>query len=100
MIPETIKQYKVKNPDAIVDGVTLDFKTVTGGEDAISRNIHKSAQQAHDVFLKLTQTFTLSRVKEKVGEGLSSSNRKGTDGIVYVQLADGSFHEWNMDEFE
>lgn len=100
LIPDKENKKGIKQPDAIVDGVTTDFKTIIGtGKQTIRNKLKEALPQAHDLFLKFESDFTLQEVWDKTREELSvrthNAGRK-----IYVQLSDGSFYEWDMEEIK
>jgi hypothetical protein len=51
-----IKDHKgnyIKGPDALVNGVLFEFKTITGNIDRIESNFRASRKQGENVFLKI-----------------------------------------------
>jgi hypothetical protein len=73
---------KVKHPDAVVDDLIMEFKTVTGNIRKVKENYKEARKQADNVFLKIDSPFT----PEQVLRTLSGTVRRGgyAGGLIIV----------------
>jgi hypothetical protein len=53
---------KVKHPDALVDDLIMEFKTITGNIRKIKENYKNARKKADNVFLKIDAAFTPEQV--------------------------------------
>jgi hypothetical protein len=94
LLPESGPR-KTKHPDAIVDGLIMEFKTITGNIRKIRENFKDARQKAENVFLKIDADFSPEVVLEK----LIGTVRRGnySDGMVIVHFTKtGKTYYWNI----
>jgi len=84
----------VPGPDALVNGVLYEFKTITGPIDKVETRFRKSRYQSENVFLNVMhKDITKSMVISKIHQTLNNPTYKGgTEGSLLVYLE-------NTDEF-
>jgi hypothetical protein len=75
-------------PDALVDGVFFEFKTITGAIGKVERHFRKSREQSENIFLNITN---ISISKEDVISKISRILRDrsytgGTEGILIFYI--------------
>jgi hypothetical protein len=81
LLPE-IGPRKVKHPDAVVDGLIMEFKTITGNIRKVKENYKAARKKADNVFLKIDTAFT----PEQVLGTLIGTLRRGNyaNGLIIV----------------
>ena len=73
---------KKKHPDAIVDGLIMEFKTVTGNERKIKEKYKEAREKAENVFLQIDPPFSQKIVARKLSGTIRG---KGfTAGLIWV----------------
>ena len=73
---------KTKHPDAIVDGLIMEFKTVTGNERKIKEKFKEAREKSENVFLQIEPPFSQRLVARKL-----SGTIRGKDystGLIWV----------------
>jgi hypothetical protein len=95
LLPESGPR-KTRHPDAIVDGLVMEFKTVTGNERKIRENFKDAREKAENVFLKIDAGFTQEFVLEKLIGAVRRGNYSG--GVVIAHFTGtGKTYYWNID---
>ena len=87
LLPET-DQPKIKNkkyPDAVVDDLIMEFKTVSGNKRKIKENYKEGREKADNVFLYIEPPFSHRTVVDKLygtikGKGYNS-------GLIWVYFS-------------
>jgi uncharacterized protein (DUF2147 family) len=98
LLPEFGRR-KTKHPDAVVDGLIMEFKTVSGNERKIKQNFKKARKKAENVFLKIDANFT----QEAVLKGLIGTVRRGSysGGMVIIHFSkNGKTYYWKIDSMK
>lgn len=73
-----------KNYDAIVDMHKVDFKHITGGLKAITRNFRTGIKQAGNVFMSIAEDFDIQEIFNKIyGEFLSLDKTDECIAVLY-----------------
>jgi hypothetical protein len=103
--PELGKKYA----DAVIDGVVVELKTVSGNRTTLGKafkrgykqgrsvlETHPGIQAKHDVFLRLYTPFTVESVRAKIAGEIKNTVDKGRC-ICYFE-ATGELHYWTYDE--
>jgi hypothetical protein len=87
---------KVKHPDAIVDGLIMEFKTITGNIRKIAGNFKAARKKAENVFLKIDACFSQEIVLEKLIGTVRRGNYSG--GLIIAHFTrTGKTYYWNID---
>lgn len=86
---------KTKHPDAVVDGLIMEFKTITGNERKIRENFKDARKKAENVFLKIDADFTQELVLKKL---IGTVRRGGySGGMVIVHFTrSGKTYYWDI----
>ncbi|MDR3140025.1 MAG: hypothetical protein LBT95_10215 [Treponema sp.] len=74
---------KVKHPDAVVDGLIMEFKTITGNIRKIKENYKEARKKADNVFLKIDSDFTPEQVLRTLFGTVRRGNYSGGLIIAY-----------------
>ena len=77
LLPESGPR-KTKHPDAIVDGLIMEFKTVTGNERKIKEKFKEAREKAENVFLQIDPLFSRRTVARKLA-GIIRSKGHASD---------------------
>jgi hypothetical protein len=75
-----------KHPDAIVDGIFVEFKTITGGIRQIEERYKEARKQAENVFLKIDSALSKEDVIRKLeGTILQKSYQEGRILVYFTE---------------
>jgi hypothetical protein len=96
LLPESGSR-KTKHPDAIVDGLIMEFKTVTGNIRKIAGNFKAAKEKAENVFLKIDAPLTRHAVTRRLS-GLI--RLKGyTSGVIWAYFTNiGEMNYWSVND--
>jgi len=102
-LPEYTNNEGKKSADAVVDGLVMEFKTVTGALNKVERHFRYSRKQGKNVFLKVDNP-ELSRdmIQENIAKTLQdSSYTGGTDGLVIVHITEAEkTYYWTLQDIK
>ena len=73
---------KTKHPDAIVDGIIMEFKTVSGNERKIKEKYKEAREKADNVFLQIDPPFSHRTVAGKLSGSIRGKGYKS--GLIWV----------------
>ena len=73
---------KAKHPDAIVDGLIMEFKTVSGNEKKIKEKYKEARVKAENVFLQIDPPFSHRTVVRKLSGSIRGKGYKS--GLIWV----------------
>ena len=73
---------KTKHPDAIVDGLIMEFKTVSGNERKIKEKFKEAMQKADNVFLQIDPPFSSKTVARKLAGTIRGKSYNA--GLIWV----------------
>jgi hypothetical protein len=73
---------KIKHPDAIVDGLIMEFKTVSGNERKIKEKYKEAREKAENVFLQIDPPFSHRTVARKLAGTIKGKGYKL--GVIWV----------------
>ena len=73
---------KTKHPDAIVDGLIMEFKTVSGNERKIREKYKGAREKAENVFLQIDPPFSQRTVARKLSGTIRGKGYKS--GLLWV----------------
>jgi len=73
---------KIKHPDAIVDGIIMEFKTVSGNERKIKEKYKEAREKAENVFLQIDPPFSHRTVAGKISGSIRGKGYKS--GLIWV----------------
>jgi hypothetical protein len=83
------------HPDAVVDGLIMEFKTVTGAFDQIEHRFADSRKQAENVFLKFDPDFDKAAVLHTLKWKCKKDHY--TKGLIWVYFSQTrEFFSWNI----
>ena len=89
LIPENSSQLRIKQPDAMLNGQTLEMKRVTGSRDKIGANVLKALKQSDNVFLYIENNTPIKSCLDKIYGSLKSHGKKeekllNRNGKLYI----------------
>ncbi|MCL2319817.1 MAG: hypothetical protein FWC45_07005 [Treponema sp.] len=90
---------KVKHPDAIVDGLIMEFKTVTGNERKIKEKYKEAREKTENVFLQIDPPFTRKTVIRKLAGTIRGKGYKTGMIWVYFTHSDEMVY-WTIDSLK
>jgi hypothetical protein len=67
---------KTKHPDAVVDGLIMEFKTVSGNERKIKEKYKEARDKAENVFLQIDSSFSYRTVIRKLSGAIRGKGYK------------------------
>jgi len=73
---------KTKHPDAIVDGIIMEFKTVSGNERKIKEKYKEAREKAENVFLQIDPPFSHRTVASKLSGSIRGKGYKS--GLIWI----------------
>jgi len=73
---------KTKHPDAIVDGIIMEFKTVSGNARKIKEKYKEAREKAQNVFLQIDPPFSHRIVASKLSGSIRGKGYKS--GLIWV----------------
>jgi hypothetical protein len=73
---------KAKHPDAIVDEMIVEFKTVSGNERKIKEKYKEAREKADNVFLQIDPPFSHRTVAGKLSGSIRGKGYKS--GLIWV----------------
>jgi hypothetical protein len=73
---------KTKHPDAIVDGLIMEFKTVSGNERKIKEKYKEAREKAENVFLQIDPAFSYRTVIRKLSGAIRGKSYNS--GLLWV----------------
>ena len=82
---------RIKYPDAVVDGVVMEFKTITGSIRQVEARYKEARAKTKHIFFKIDANLTRHEVSRKLAGYI---NRKGyTGGVILAYFSKkGEFH--------
>ena len=87
---------KTKHPDAIVDGLIMEFKTVSGNERKIKEKFKEAREKADNVFLQIDPPFSRRTVARKLAGTIKGKNYN--TGLIWVYFAcSGKIMYWTVE---
>jgi hypothetical protein len=87
---------RVKHPDAVVDGLIMEFKTITGNIRKVKENYKSARKKADNVFLKIDSDF----MPDQILRTLIGTVRRGnyTNGLIIAYFTGlKKIYYWNTD---
>jgi hypothetical protein len=89
----------VKHPDAVVDGLIMEFKTITGNIRKIAENFKAAREKADNVFLNIIPRYSKDIIQRKLKGTIIKKGYQ--DGLIIVHLNDaGKTYYWNVDDLK
>ena len=73
---------KTKHPDAIVNGLIMEFKTVSGNERKIKEKYKEAREKADNVFMQIDHPFSQRTVVRKLSGAIRGKNYNY--GLIWV----------------
>jgi hypothetical protein len=87
---------KTKHPDAIVDGIIMEFKTVSGNERKIKEKYKEAREKADNVFLQIDPPFSHRTVASKLSGSIRGKGYKS--GLIWVYFKHtGKMVHWTVE---
>jgi hypothetical protein len=87
----------MKHPDAVVDGLIMEFKTITGNIRKIAGNFKAARKKAENIFLKVDAGFSQEIVLEKLIGTVRRGGYRG--GLIITHFTrSGKTYYWNIDD--
>lgn len=87
-----------KNPDALFDAGFTEFKSVTGGENAVSHRFRDALHQGQNVYLKIDSNITVKRIKQILAGVLKEKENNGKVYCYVTRL--NALYTWNMQDLK
>jgi hypothetical protein len=88
-----------KHPDAIVDGLIMEFKTITGNIRKIGENYKSARVKAENVFLRIIPDYTKEAVQRKLKGTIINKGYNGGLIVVHFNVS-GKMYYWNVDDLK
>jgi hypothetical protein len=86
---------KTKRPDAIVDGLVMEFKTITGNIRKVSENFKDAREKAENVFLKIDAPLGRHAVTGRLSGVIKAKGY--TSGVIWVYFTNtGEMNYWTV----
>ncbi|MDR0719200.1 MAG: hypothetical protein LBF78_06145 [Treponema sp.] len=86
-----------KHPDAVVDGVIMEFKTITGNIRKIAGNYKAARKKAENVFLKVDAPLTRHAVTRKLSGVIREKGYMA--GVIWAYFTNaGEMAYWTVDD--
>jgi hypothetical protein len=101
LLPEIQKENGEKSADAVVDGLLMEFKTITGGIKKVERRFRESRLQCKNSFLKIDNSkLSKETVQSKIQTILLSTDYfGGTDGLLVIHITEtDSTYYWKLSD--
>jgi hypothetical protein len=95
LLPEV--EFGKKHPDAVVDGVIMEFKTITGSIRQVGERFNDARKKANHVFFKIDSALSKHSVARKLAGIISKRGYQGGKIIAYFS-ATGEICYWNIDD--
>jgi len=87
---------KTRHPDAIVDGLIMEFKTVSGNERKIKEKYKEAREKAENVFLQIDPPFSHRTVVRKLSGSIRGKGYKS--GLIWVYFKHtGKMFYWTVE---
>ena len=99
LLPETAHSYekRIKYPDAVVDDLVMEFKTITGSIRQIEQRYKEARAKTAHVFIKIDADLSLHDVRRKLAGCIN--RKKYTGGIILVYFSQiGELYQWSEAE--
>lgn len=86
-----------KHPDAIVDGLIMEFKTITGNIRKIGENYKAAMEKAENVFLKIDAPLTRHAVTRRLSGVIRVKGYPS--GVIWAYFTNtGEMNYWTVDD--
>jgi len=87
----------VKYPDAVVDGHTMEFKTITGSIRQVEERYKEARAKTEYVFLKIDNSLSRHDITRKLSGYIQKKEYKG--GVIFAYFTEtGEFYQWTETE--
>jgi hypothetical protein len=96
LLPESAGAAGQKHPDALVSGVFMEFKTITGNIRQVEENFRTARRQADSVFLKIDSSLSQEAVLRKLIDRVRKGGYCGGLLIVHFTASAKTFF-WDVD---
>jgi hypothetical protein len=84
---------KTKHPDAVVDGLIMEFKTITGNIRKIGENYKSAREKAENVFLKIDAPLSRRPVTRRLSGVIRAKGYPS--GMIWVYFTNsGGMYYW------
>ena len=99
LLPETPPHGKkrIKFPDAVVDGVVMEFKTITGSIRQVEVRYKEARAKTEHIFFKIDANLTRHEVTRKLSGYIKRKGYTGGVILAYFSQSD-EFHRWTETE--
>lgn len=88
-----------KHPDAVVDGLIMEFKTITGNIRKVGENFKSAREKAENVFLKIDPPFTRHVVTRRLSGVIR--NKGYLSGMIWAYFTNaGEMNYWTVDDLK
>jgi hypothetical protein len=95
LLPESGPR-KTKHPDAVVDGLVMEFKIVSDNERKIKEKYKEARKKTENVFLQIDSDFTHRTVARKLSGAIRGKGYKS--GLIWVYFKHtGKMAYWTVE---
>lgn len=85
-----------KNPDAIMDGMIVEFKNITGGINAVGKRFSEAMKQSYNIFLNIESDLQIHDIFRKIKGEINAHGYK--TGKIFIHWNDKMFL-WEVGKF-
>ena len=85
-----------KHPDAVVDGIIMEFKTITGGAERIQDHYREARKKADRIFFRINSDISTKAVLKNLIERVRNSGYTGGLIMAYFAYKDKLYY-WSED---
>jgi hypothetical protein len=86
-----------KHPDAVVDGLVMEFKTITGKVRQVEQNLKTAREKAENVFLKIDSPLPRREVTRKLSGVIRAKGY--TSGLLWVYFSETrEINYWTVED--
>ena len=99
LLPEMSQpnEKRKKYPDAVVDGLVMEFKTVTGSIRQVEARYKEARVKTANIFMKIDANLSRHEVTRKLSGYIKRKKYSGGIIIAYFTQS-GEFHRWTETE--
>jgi hypothetical protein len=88
-----------KHPDAVMDGIIIEFKNITGSIRQVEEHFKESREKAKSVFFKIDSALSRHEVTRKLAGVIRSKGYSDGRVIVYFTKTTEIFY-WNVNDLK
>jgi hypothetical protein len=88
-----------KHPDAVVDGIITEFKTITGGAERIQDHYREARKKADNIFFRINSDISTNAVLRNLIERVRKGGYSGGLIMAYFAFKDKLYY-WREDKLK